>query len=457
MIKTFALMCAACALAAPFSSSALIAGRTMDGADYEMPAIPSLRDRATTQDRWLKQRLDTLVPAIMRENHVDMWIVAGREYDEDPILKTMLPAAWVSARRRMILIFFDRGPDKGVERLAVARYAVDDLFPSAWDPEKQPDQWKQVATLIRERDPKTIAINVSDTFPLADGLSASQYREMREALGPELSSRIVEREGLGLSWLETRIPGEMATWRVIMRMAHAVVAEGLSEKAIVPGVTTTADVEWWYRERLAALKVDAWCHPSAMVQRADVKSATPGHDAPGAAEIIMPGDLVNVDFCSGYMGLKTDTQQMAYVLRPGETEAPKGLRDGIAAANRLQDALTAEFHTGRSGNEILARARASAIAKGLDPIIYSHPIGYHGHAAGPSIGSWDDQSGPPGAGEYKLRPNTAYSLELSDIAVVPEWGNQKVRFFLEVDGYFDGKSLSYIDGRQTELHLIPRQ
>jgi len=170
--------------------------------------------------------------------------------------------------------------------------------------------------------------------------------------------------------------------------------------------------------------------------------------------VIQPGDLLWTDFGLTYLRLSTDTQQLAYVLKPGETEAPAGLIHGLAATNRVQDSLLEEFETGASGNTVLARARERAIAEGLDPSIYTHPIGLHGHGAGPAIGFWDNQDADPrGAGP--VRPNTAWAIELTSYGAVPEWNGQRVDFRSEKNAVFDGDTVRYLDGRQTELILIP--
>ena len=434
----------------------LLAAAAAAGAqDYQRPGVPGLRDRAAAHDRLVKARLDNVVPRIMREVGVDMWVLVASEYNEDPVVKTMLPATWASARRRMVLIFHDRGPEKGVERLAVARYPVGDLFPAAWNPEAEPDQWARVAQLINERAPKRIAINISPDFALANGLSAGEHRQLIAAIGP-LASRLVSHDRLALGVLETRTPDDMAAYQGIMRVAHALIPEGLSEKVITPGVTTTQDVVWWYRERLAELRQDAWCQPSVTVQRAGGAGITPGRQTIPENAVILPGDLLHVDFCAGMLGLKTDTQMLAYVLRPGESSAPAGLNAGMAAANKVQDALIASFKTGATGNEVLMAARAKAAAQGLDPVIYTHSIGLHGHGAGPWIGAWDNQNPAPGRGEYRIYPDTAWSIELAALAKVPEWNGAQVRFALEVDGYWNGTAFQWIDGRQTQLLLIPR-
>ena len=434
----------------------LLAAAAAAGAqDYQRPGVPGLRDRAAAHDRLVKARLDNVVPRIMREVGVDMWVLVASEYNEDPVVKTMLPATWASARRRMVLIFHDRGPEKGVERLAVARYPVGDLFPAAWNPEAEPDQWARVAQLINERAPKRIAINISPDFALANGLSAGEHRQLIAAIGP-LASRLVSHDRLALGVLETRTPDDMAAYQGIMRVAHALIPEGLSERVITPGVTTTQDVVWWYRERLAELRQDAWCQPSVTVQRAGGAGITPGRQTIPENAVILPGDLLHVDFCAGMLGLKTDTQMLAYVLRPGESSAPAGLNAGMAAANKVQDALVASFKTGATGNEVLMAARAKAAAQGLDPVIYTHSIGLHGHGAGPWIGAWDNQNPAPGRGEYRIYPDTAWSIELAALAKVPEWNGAQVRFALEVDGYWNGTAFQWIDGRQTQLLLIPR-
>jgi len=424
-------------------------------AGHGVPVVLPLRERAEVMNRWLERRLDTVVPELMRREGVDMWIIAAREYNEDPVIETMLPATWFAARRRTVLVFHDRGPEEGVERLAVARYDIGP-FPRAWDPEEQPDQWAAVAAVVGERQPQRIAVNRSTTFGLADGLSATEYESFLAALVEPYHERIVGGEGLAIGWLETRIPEEMAVYPQIVRIAHEIIAEGLSQQVIQPGVTTTADVSWWYRERIAELKLDTWFQPSVSVQRAEAGGHEGTFQGRPGAEVIQPGDLIHIDFGISYLGLNTDTQQHAYVLRPGESDAPAGLKKALAVGNRLQDILTGHFSTGRSGNEILSASLEQARSEGIDATIYTHPLGFHGHAAGPTIGLWDQQGGVAGKGDYPLFANTAHSIELNAAVQIPEWGGQEIRIMLEEDAFFDGVETRYIDGRQNELWLIPR-
>ncbi|QHL91981.1 M24 family metallopeptidase [Sphingomonas changnyeongensis] len=411
------------------------------------PAVLPLRDQAGIINGWLKERLDTVVPRIMRERGVDMWVLVARENFEEPVVATMLDAESMAARRRTILIFFDPGQGRPVERLTVSRYGLGGLFEAAWSPEAQPDQWRRLAELIAERSPRRIAINSSPMTAYADGMTLSAHDEMMAALPPALRARVVRDEVLAVRWLETRIPAEVERYREIVRLAHAIIGEGLSDKVVTPGVTRASDLVWWYREKIRALGVDTWFQPSVGINRRGAAAMLSGDT------VIEPGDMIWTDFGITYLRLATDTQQNAYVLRPGETDAPKGLRDGLAASNRVQDALTAAFRTGISGNEVLARARAAAIAAGLEPSIYSHPIGYHGHAAGPSIGFWDNQKPDP-RGDGPVNADTAWSIELSATHKVPEWDNQPVGFRTEEDAFFDGRSVTYLDGRQTQYYLI---
>lgn len=434
--------------AAPALAQAPAGPSESEAAAPALPPILSPRERAATENRILAERLDTLIPQIMRAEGVDLWLLVAREYFEEPVVATMLDAENMHARRRTILIFFDPGEGKPVERLTVSRYGLGGLFAPAWNPDEEPDQWAAVAKLIAARNPKTIAINSSDLYQFADGMTLSQYDRFMSALPPALHERVTPGEGLAIRWLETRTPAEMALYPTIVRTAHAVIAEAFSRKVITPGKTTAEEVQWWYRDRLMQLGLDAWFHPSVAIQRQGAKGMLEG------AEVIQPGDLLWTDFGITYLRLNTDTQHLAYVLKPGETAAPAGLSAGLANSNKVQDYLRDAFKTGRSGNEALAEARAKAIAAGIEPSIYSHPIGYHGHGAGPAIGFWDNQKADPrGAGP--IRPNTAWSIELTSYAAVPEWGGQRVDFRTEEDAYFDGTSVRFIDGRQTAITLIP--
>ena len=435
----------------------LMAAITGTAQNSYFPKTLSMRERATVIDSWLEERVKTVLPQLMRRAGIDMWVIISREYNEDPVLKTFLPSTWQSARRTTILVIYDPGDGQELETLAMARYAVGKMFTKAWDKETQPDQWQALANLILEKNPKKIGINKSATFALADGISSTHYDQLKAALPTNLDKRIVNAEDLAIAWLETRTANEMVVYQNIVRMAHQIIAEGFSEQVIQPGVTTTDDVVWWYRDKIRALGFTAWFHPSVSIQRKDPESFEHLRAFSNRPEdqVIIPGDLLHVDFGITYLRLNTDTQQHAYVLKPGESTAPSFLQEAFKKGMRVQDILTSNFVTGRSGNEILSNTLEQCEKEGIKGVIYTHPIGFHGHGAGPTIGLWDQQGGVPGKGDYPLYPNTAYSIELNAGVYLEEW-EKEIRIMLEEDAFFDGEEVRYIDGRQQELMIIPR-
>ena len=418
----------------------------------QYPVILTQREQAKVIDELLDDRIRTVLPKLMRREGFDMWVVISSEYNEDPVIRTFLPATWFAARRTTMLVMFDRGADKEIECLAVSRYDVGKIFKRSWDPDSQPDQWAQLAKIIEERNPKKIGVNFSDHYGHADGLTYSHHQKLIKALSKKYQNHVTSAEKLAVSWLETRTEREMTIYQQICRIAHDIIAEGFSDKVIHPGITTTDDVVWWYREKIKELKLDTWFQPSVSIQRNESEAIFSKRPQP---YVILPGDLLHVDFGITYLRLNTDTQQHAYLLKPGETDAPDYLKKAFARGNKLQDILTSNFKEGKTGNQVLAESRKQAIDQGITPSIYTHPIGFHGHAAGTTIGMWDMQGGVPYTGDYPLHNNTAYSIELNASVYVIEW-KKEVRIQLEEDGYFDETGFRYIDGRQRDLLIIPR-
>ncbi len=410
----------------------------------EIPAILTMKERAAVVDKWLKIRLDTLLPELMRRENLDMWLVICREYNEDPVYLTLVPYTSLAARRLTMLVYFDKG-EEGVERLAVSRYGIRDFYQGVWEPQKM-DQWECLVQVIKERAPQRIGISESDTFAFGDGLSASLKARLVHVLGPDYSSRLVPAEGLAVGWLERRIPEELEVYPHIVAIAHGIIAEAFSRKVITPGVTTTQDLSWWIREKIRELRLTTWFQPSVSIQRSK-KSKHQG-------DIIHRGDLLHCDIGITYLRLNTDTQEHAYVLQEGETDAPQGLKEALKLGNRLQDILIGEFKARKTGNEILASSLKKAKEEGLKASIYTHPLGFHGHGAGPTIGLWDKQDGVPEKGDYPLYYDTCHSIELNVKVDIPEWGRQEVRIALEQDAAFVREGVYFLDGRQTAFHLI---
>lgn len=416
-----------------------------------------LREQAKVIDEILADRFNNLLPVLMERNGIDMWIVISREYNEDPVIRTMLPSTWISARRRTIIVFYNNPEKKVFEKLAIARYNVGENIKAEWDMTKFPNQWDALMNIITTRNPKKIGINTSTHHNQADGLDVTDYNELMQKMPAAFKSKVISAENLAVNWLETRTEREMQIYPQLVYATRKIIEEGFSEKVITPGITTTDDVVWWFREKIRSMGYDTWFHPSVSVQRNDPQnfehlrsfSNRPKDD------VIQPGDLLHVDIGITYLRLNTDVQEHAYILRPGETEVPKSIRDAFTKANRLQDILTSQFKQSKTGNQILADALAQAKKENIEAVIYTHPLGFHGHAAGPTIGMWDMQNGVPGAGDFPMNFRTAYSIELNAASDIPEW-KKSIRIMLEQDGYFDENGFRYIGGRQKEIYVVPR-
>ncbi|MGB5369537.1 MAG: M24 family metallopeptidase [Flavobacteriaceae bacterium] len=425
---------------------------------YSQQIIPE-KERAKVIDDILKDRFDRLLPSLMDETEIDMWIVISREYNEDPVLRTMLPATWLNARRRTILLFYREKSQNSIEKLAVARYDVGENIKSAWDKEKEPDQWNRLVQLIEERNPNKIGLNFSKDHNIADGLDKTDYDEFMKKLPKKYHANVVSAEQLAVRWIETRTAREMVIYDQLVDITHDIISEAFSEKVISPGITTTSQVEWWMRQKVTDLGLETWFHPTVDIQRSSKELGGHLYSFSSRPEdmVILPGDLLHCDFGITYLRLNTDCQELAYVLKPQESEAPIFLKNGLKDGNRLQDFLTNNMVGGMTGNDILAKSLQEAKEAGLRPSIYTHPLGFYGHSAGTTIGMWDAQGGvmTDDGQNYPLNRNTVYAIELNTTITIPEW-NRDIRIMLEEAGYYGEGGFRYVNGRQTELLLIPR-
>lgn len=418
-------------------------------------AIEPYENRPVIENTIVAERLETLLPRLMAESGIDMWVVIAREYNDDPVFLSLVPKPRFTARRTTMLVFFDKG-EEGVERLTVSRYPLGSLYEAAWEGGDLDAQWERLGQVIRERNPQRIGVNVSDTWPVADGLSHSLYERFVSTIGPRLGDRVTSAESLVVRWLETRLPLEVEVWQRAVAVARETIARAFSDEVITPGVTTLGEVAWFIRTRFEEEGLEPWFHPDVnrQWQGADYgKNANSLGD--GASDsVIRRGDLLHTDVGLCYLGLCTDTQEMGYVLKLGETKAPQGLATAMAVGNRWQNLLINEFQVGRTGNEILQAAQRSLADAGIQHAIYTHPLGVFGHAPGPTIGMWDNQGPTPGRGDWPLYPMTGYAIEGNVTVAIPEWGGQSAQMKLEQSAFFDGTTVHYLAGRQTHLHLI---
>lgn len=417
--------------------------------------ILPLRERAAVIESLQEDRLNNLLPRLMAERDLDLWVLITREYNEDPVVKTLLPPTWLNARRRTILVFAKDPVTDSVRRVALTRYAFGKYFPSVWNKEKQPDQWQALADYIVAQEPQKIGINTSDEYGIADGLAQTDYKGLYQALPPKYRQRLVSAEDLAVAWIETRTEKEMVVFQQLTEITHTIIEAAFSTQVITPGVTTTEDVVWWLREKVSSLGLDTWFHPTVDVQRSEASDLY-AFDGKQKLDVILPGDLLHCDFGISYLTLNTDCQELAYVLRPGEAQAPVYLQAALAAGNRVQDLFTDRFQTGRSGNETLKRSLKAARAEGLRPQIYTHPLGTYGHSAGTTFGMWDAQEGVPGDGDRPLHENTSYAIELNTKVFLKEW-NKDIRVMLEEAGFWGTEGFRYVHGRQTKLLLVGAQ
>lgn len=460
-MRIFAPLLAAALLAAP------LAGQEPVHVPADAPArvhpLPPLREQAREQQGWLEARIERVLPALMAERDVDMWILSMREYAEDPVFWSIKAPTTFAARRRSIYVF-TRRPDGTVERLALGGGSQGGVYEAYRSTrpvtEREGDgagraelwgdeQWRLLREVVEDRDPGNIVLNIDEHQAFSDGLHAGEREALERALGP-FADRVRREPRLAVDYIAVRVPEMMPRYRAMEETVHAILSQAFSNAVITPGETTTEDVQWWLRERIQSLGMTTWFHPSVDVQRAEDVPA--GGDGP---TVIEEGDLLWVDFGVVAMGLHTDTQHLGYVLRPGETEVPQGLRRCLATSNRLQDILLAQMEPGLTGNEILANALAQMRTEGIDGTIYTHPVGDHGHGAGPLIGRWDAQEGVPHRGDPVLRPSTWHSIELQTTSPIPEWGGKPASCRQEEEAYLDEHGVRHwVFRRQERFHLV---
>jgi Xaa-Pro aminopeptidase len=422
----------------------------------DFPAVMTIRERAAIVDWITEKRLNELLPRIMRETGFDMWIMPSNEDNYDPVFLTMIPYdAWCPITQ--ILVLYDPGPGKEIERLSVARTNMKGLHQKAWDSrawdnEKKESQWDCLARIVRERDPKKIGINESDVIWAADGLTVSLKKKLVQSIGPKYASRLHSAEELSTLWLETLLDEELDLFEAAVAISHALIRETFSNRIITPGVTTTDDLIFHYRQRFANLGLGMAFRPSFRIigRHPEVLEVYSTDD-----KIIRRGDILHCDVGIKYLRYNTDTQEMAYVLRRGETDIPEGLKAGFAEGNRLQDVFCGEFKEGLTGNQILANILTKAKEVGIKkPRVYSHSLGYYLHEPGPLIGLPWEQENTGARGEVKLVPNSTFTVELSVNRPIPEWGVEDFRFRFEQDIVFTKNGVYFLDGRQTQFHVI---
>ena len=410
--------------------------------------ILSQSRQETIKNEWLMKRLDILLPVLMKETGIDMWVIISKEFNDDPIGKTFYPAQTISPSRLFGLVFYLR-EDNTVERMNLYSdkgSSMVSFYKPSWKTDQE-TQWECLKRLIDERKPKNIGLNYSNISTLADGITHGMYMNVINSIGPENAEHVVSAEVLGIRWLETRIREELVAYDGINTILDAIINEMFSSDTIIPGVTTTTDVEWKFIETIQGLGLRINFRPDVDLQR-------PGDNNPKiSGTTIMPGDLLRVDTGLEYLGLHTDTQKLAYVCKNGEKVVPHGLRKAWETSLRFQDIFCKRLNKGNSGNQVLLDSLSDAKHENIDACLYTHPIGCYVHSAGPLIGLTDQQTAIPLIGDLLVSDNTCYALELYTISYVPEWKQNVAMFSEQLIAYYED-AVHYIGNRQEELILV---
>ena len=368
--------------------------------------IRSLKEQYAIKDQCLKERLEIILPQVMEDADVDMWIVASKEYHEDPTFKAMVPAEYLTARR-ITMFAFSKEAD-GIHRysLSMPDKSVAKFYESKWQFGKE-DQMVALKRLIEEKDPKRIALNMSKEFAVCDGFSIGLYQMFKESLGEDIMNKMVNDDLLAMKFMEIRTPTELKLMPEVMSVAHDIMERMYTTDVIKPGITTTNDLEWFMKEEVNKLGLSYWFEPTMDLQRKN------GDESRYDSCVIQKGDLLHCDFGIYYMNMCTDTQRLGYVAKDDEDTMPQYLLDGMKVGNRFQDIVRENMIVGRTGNEVFEAAMKQAKEESIQAMLYSHPCNMYGHGPGPTIGLFSNQNAIPVKGDVKLSNNTVYALELN--------------------------------------------
>jgi Xaa-Pro dipeptidase len=435
-----------------FALSSAIYSQTRN-TNESLPKLLSVREQKAVREIWLKKRLDTMLLPMMRQQKIEMWIVTNEEFHADPVTPYIAPPIPYVGRRDFF-IFADRGGDK-LDRLALVRYPEEPLkyFFEVLTPGRDMAA-KTLRRIVEERNPKTIALNLGGTRGATTGITHDAYKFLTETLGQEYATRFVSAAPLIVEYMDTRLPEELEPYRTAVALTDVLTQRAFSNEVITPGKTTLGDVRWWFLQQVNNVGLDVWFQPDLRIQRQNQEPGKTEQFLSVAEEsvVIKRGDVIHIDCGMNYLGLSTDWQRMGYVLRPGEKDAPEGLKQALANTNRLQDALFTHIKPGAKGFEVYDATMADMKNLGIEGMIYSHSVGNQGHGLGASIdfrrlaaGTWLE---PP------FREWSYTAIELNTTTPVPEWGGQKVTIMMEDDAYLTKGGMKWFRPRQTAFYLI---
>ena len=435
------------------STSTLTALSQSNGPIEPLPKLPPVREQLEIREQWLKVRLESMLLPMMRRHKIDMWIVTNEEFHPDPVVPVVAPPIPYQGRRDYF-IFSDRGGER-LDRIAVVRYPEERLrrFFEVVNPPGR-ETAAALRKIVDERKPKAIALNMGAERGATGSLTYDVYKFLSEALGQEYSARFVPAAPLIVEYMDTRLPEELEHYRMAVHITDILTRRAFSNEVIKPGKTTVGDVRWWFLQQVNNLGLEVWFHPDIRVQRQNRETGKTQQFLSVADESVVfeRGDVIHIDCGITYMGLSTDWQKMAYILRPGERDAPEGLKRAMANTNRLQDVLFRHIKVGAYGHEVYDATMADMKRENIEAMIYSHSVGNQGHALGASIDFRRPAAGV--ASEPAFREGSYTSIELNTSTPVPEWNGQKVTIMMEDDAYLTPQGMRWFRPRQTRFYLI---
>jgi Xaa-Pro dipeptidase len=419
----------------------------------KIPAMPKLltqRQQIDVREMWLKKRLDTLLLPMMRKHGIAMWMVVNEEFNADPATEYIVPPMPIVGSRDFF-IFVDNG--EKLEKIAIVRYSEERLKNHYQMISVSRDKLGEtLRNTIAKYNPKNIALNLNGSRGQQNGLSQASYKMLADTLGAETEKRFVSAADFLSDFFDTRIPEELEHYRTAVLLTDVLTRRAFSNEVITPGKTTVGDVRWWFLQQVNNHGLTTWFQPDIRVQRQAKSTATNQQFLSVADEsfVLERGDLIHIDCGLNYMGLSTDWQKHGYILQKGEKDVPAGMKIALKNTNALQNAIFKVARASMTGSEVYESAMADMKLQNIEAMIYSHPIGTHGHGLGASI---DFRKAIGGAAE-RFRLGSYTSIELNTSTVLPEWNNQKITIMAEDDAVMTEKGYEFIRPRQTEFYLI---
>jgi Xaa-Pro aminopeptidase len=414
-------------------------------------------DAQEARRRWEMERqirldkFEQVLPRAMRDNQIDMWIVAVKENHEDPLWNDMGRGYVTGVGYYM---FTDRGGDR-IERIALgpAGYLVEQS--GAYD---QFAPASRLAELVKERNPARIGVNMSDEIGPADGLSATMLAQLKKTLGEPYANRLVSAEKLVSEFRSRRVASEVVAFGEAAGIAIQLAERALSNEVISAGKTTLEDVAWWLQDRLLERGLGSeFDMPSIYV------TGPNGIVATSTNRIIQPGDVMMIDWGVQLMNFGTDIKRVAYVLKPGETTAPKSIQNAFDRAIGVRDVLKKAIKPGVRADETMKQMDAALAAAGYGVIEFNrpnkddrtdvvygfHPVGNTGHDIGPSITTWQ-----PMQRTFVLRTQHMFSFEYFAYTPIAEWDGAKLRIPIEDDAILVEDGIQFLHPANYRLLIV---